>query len=57
MFPIILNHCCPGDEFWIPANRLIGRELGGVSAFPDLNFFWADLAQNRPSGSGAHHRQ
>lgn len=50
-------HCCPGDEFWIPASRLIGRELGGVSAFPDLNFFWADLAQNRPSGSGAHHRQ
>ena len=53
----LIHHCCPGDEFWIPANRLIGRELGVVSVFPDLNFFWADLAQNRPSGSGIHHRQ
>jgi hypothetical protein len=53
----IFGHYCPGDEFLIPANRLTGRELGGVFAFPDLDFFWADVAQNRPSTSGTHHRQ
>ena len=51
------DHCCPGDEFWIPGNHLTGRGLAGVFAFPDLNCFRADVAQNRPSASGTQHRQ
>ena len=53
----VSDHYCPGDESLLPANRLIGRELDRVFAFPDLNSLWADVAQNRPSASVAHHRQ
>jgi hypothetical protein len=44
------DHCCPGDDFFIPCSRLMARQLSPIRRFFDLNCFSPELPSGRPLG-------